>query len=111
MPFRYLNIQETLFQQPIPENRLHFIFTVYQEQFLYCTRILAGQPLAQIFIITVGAHGTDNAYIGLYLITGAIDGYFLSAPHKAATQGFRLTVTHYQNGVPGIVYIIGNMML
>ena len=53
------NIVETFRTKPVLESLLNRIFPMNKKKFLNPINILAGQPLAKIFIVTMCTHTSD----------------------------------------------------
>jgi hypothetical protein len=68
MHFGYLYIDKTFLKQPVLKILLYFVFTMNQEQFLNLPGILATEKLAQIIIISMGAHTAHFTDFGVHLV-------------------------------------------
>ena len=90
---------------------LHVIVAMNQEQPLHFIRILAGKKLAQILIITMGAHAPYSAYFCVHFVNSAIDLNFFGSFEQTTAQGTRFAVTRKQNGIPAVFNIVAYMML
>src|SRR6202012_1601627 len=73
MLIRYLHMFKTMLLQGIAEMLLHLILAMHQEQRFYFSRILAGDKMQQVFIITVGAHGFYGAHLRPYIKLFAVN--------------------------------------
>ena len=107
---RYLHVGKSFMDQSIPECLLYLIFPVDDKELGYLFWVLAGEELAEVFVISMGAHAADAAYLGVDLMEDAEDMDFFGSGHQAAAQGTGFAIPYQQDRVAGVLDIIADMV-
>src|SRR5579885_590004 len=110
MQLGYLYVRESLADQSVPKRLLYFILAMDDKKLFYLFWVLAGEELAKVLIISVGAHAANAADLGIDLMQHAKDMYLLGPGHQTATQRMRFAIAYHEYCITGILDVVADMM-
>src|SRR5258705_11410225 len=110
MPFRDLDISISFFDKPLFKILLDTIFTMNEKDLFHQLLVLAGKPLAKIFIIPMSTHAPDRPYFCMHFVQHTIDIYFFITCHQPSPDRMRFTITGEQNSIAAVLDIVAVMM-
>ena len=110
MPLGNFHIHQTFFHQAALEGDLYIVFTMDKKKFFHLLQILAGQPLAEVLVVAVGAHAPDRPDLGVHLVLDAEDPHLFLAGHQTASQRIGLAITGHEDAVAAVLDIVADVM-
>jgi hypothetical protein len=84
--FGNANVGEAFLLQAYLEGLLNVVFAVNDEEGFHLLWILAGEELAEVFVVTMGTHAADAADFGVDFMMYTKDVDFFCTGHEAAAE-------------------------
>jgi len=105
------DVGEAFFEEAGLKGLLDVVFAVNDKQGADLFGVLAGEELAEVFVVAVGAHAADAADLGVDLVADAEDVDLLRTGHEAAAEGMGFAVADEEDGVTAVADIVLDMVL